>query len=716
MSDYSDRAAHGYDGPQGQQDQTDIAPVLVSAEGAEVAGVDMVAQAVSDGAPRNLGSLGRKAQARGWECSVWRDSARCWRLVMKGLWLAPDGRGDLQMTDVVAEAVWNGSRWGSGTMGCVEPDGSVTVVHSGCGYRDMLARVRDEAWTLVDRTGEREQRTAQGRDAGHWCEVAGERSADAAGALERAQVALDAVTARRGEAAWVAQAELEGGPHYRAAYRIACRARDVVEALMFDVSDTEARGLVPDARRAFEMARRVARLAQLAVDAADRLEKALLAPEADELFAPLLAAAQAEVARRDAERLAAAPGMNLETFLGQVRGILSEYVRQYADAPAFVGVAREQWGAVFDAERERRFEQSTAEGEVWEGLWDARDRAVIELAGAAGHEEVAEEGRALDVPGARVRRGERGDMVAAAWRALTGSRIGMYTLRPWRDMRALEAMLRDGRVPAGPEAAELRRALLLMVAERNRSEARRQARVVMEKWEQRRSEQPLAVNVVARGWALAAGCGPVETYRRELRAGWARITWFKAAFPCPVVRVEGRRVVVTPVGADVSAGMLAHRAAQVWASAAAAPMGEEHDPTFPRWVSSSSREIEWGVRQREKRSAVEREEAAANARAEATLQVGAWLGEVVPGAVLGSVEVAAPVERNGHEGLIEYHEQRGGEGPFRVMCRCPGMGTRGQFMDGDRVLRFATAQAARDAFAEHAAPAPVAGPKARRRV
>ncbi|MFE4019267.1 DUF3560 domain-containing protein [Streptomyces sp. NPDC059101] len=594
-----------------------------------------VAHAAANGAPRNLGALRRKAEERGWECSVQRDGQR-WSLTMKGLWLAPTGRGDLGMADVVAEAVWCGKTWESGSLGRVSPEGTVTVVRPDYGYRDMTARIEDNTWTLVDRQDERERRTANGRDSAHWVQVTKERSASATAARKRAQVALDAVTARRGEAPWVSEAQAEGAPHYRATYRIARRARDMAQALAAELTVADRDGAAHDARRAYEVAGRAAALAKAAAAAAERLERALLAVEAETLFTPLLDQAQADAEQRDAERLAAAPAMTLETFLERVRGILPHYVREYAEYPVFEGVPREQWGAVFDAERARRFQPSTAEGDVTHGLWDARDRAVFALAAATGHADVAAEGRALDAPRATVKIGDRSRVADRAWKAISGDRRGLSALHPARDVLSLDAMLRDGRVPHGPEAAEVRRALLLMVADENRREARSQARDVMEEWERRRSAQPQDVNVAARLWALAAGCGPAETYRRELRAGWARIEWFRAAHPCPVVQVDGYRVTVTPVAEDVSAGMLAHRAAQRLSAAAAEPTGEADDPEFPRWVAGrSTREIEWGIRQRAERPAQEREKDATAARAEAAQCAQRWLNEVLPGPVVG---------------------------------------------------------------------------------
>lgn len=617
----------------------DDAAQVVQAQEAAAAALAVFDEAATD-APRNLGSLGRKALAHGWEVGPWFDGSR-WHLVMTGLFLATDTRGSSGMVDTVAEAVWCGGKWESGRVshsgrGISQLAGSRPHEY---GYRELGTFVTVDWLMPVDREGERQRRTAEGRPADYWLERAGEASGRASEQCARATVAMDAVTARRGEAAWVADAEREGAGHYQAAHRLAVRCREMVERLAFEVSDADALGVVPDARRALEVSERAGALVLAVQQEAEQIERAVLKAEAAAVFAPLLAAEQVAQDARDVERLAEAPGMTLETFLERVREVRLEKVREVSAWHEFEGAPREQWGAIFDAACGARLYTLTAEGDVE----DANERplylALYELAGAAGYEEEAAAGRALYEPRARRSFGATREAANAAWKALTGERLASLSMTsPWGDVVTLDAMVRDGRAPAGAEAAALRERLLVEVAYWDRREARNAARDVWDKWQARLNQACGSVNVSARLAALDAGCGPAETYRRELAAGWARRHWYKAAHPCPVVRVEGYRTIVEPGPVDEGAvRMLAQWAAEEWAAAGSAPTGE----TVPggvwrgrRWWSNAPKDLARSVEQHAALPADERAELARDAVERAERDAGGWLASVMPGATL----------------------------------------------------------------------------------
>ncbi|PNE43413.1 hypothetical protein AOB60_00240 [Streptomyces noursei] len=636
----------GAGGAAGDVQALDAAP-----EDAAAAALAAFNEAAAD-APRNLSALGRKALAHGWEVGPWSDGSR-WHLVVKGLFLAADSRGTSGMVETVAEAIWSQCSWESGRVSFTGRDiskGAGSRVHE-YGYRELGTFVAADWLTPVDRDGERERRTAEGRSAQYWLERAGEASGRAAEQCARAVVAMDAVTARRGEAAWVAVAELEGGSHYRAAERIASRCRAMVERLAFEVSDADARGAVADARRAFEVAGRVAALVKVVGRQAQRLEHTVLKPEAAAVFEPLLARTQAEQDARDVERLAGAPGMDLETFLQRVRGIRLEKVREVSGWHEFEGTPREQWGKVLDAGCVARLYASTAEGDVSEDNERPLFLAVFALAAAAGHEEVAAAGRALYEPNGRRAFGAASGAAGRAWQALTGNKNGRLSmLSPWEDVVTLDAMVRGGRAPAGAQAAALRERLLVEVGYRDRFEARSAARDVQEKWQTGLHDVGGAVNVPARLAALDAGCGPSETYRRELLAGWARRHWYKAAHPCPVVRVEGYRTIAEPGPVDVGAArLLAQWAAQVWAEAGSAPAGEQVPGGLwrgNRWHSSPPKELTRGMERRAQLSETERAALVEDAAERAARDAAGWLASVMPSATLGPSggEGAAEIE------------------------------------------------------------------------
>ncbi|MEV7177870.1 hypothetical protein [Kitasatospora sp. NPDC093679] len=470
------------------------------------------APAAASDMPRNAERLAARAQAGGWTVTP-TITPQAVTLRLTATVRAGRGTGRLAL-----ECTWRATgqgplRWEGATL---QRDGQ--KARTQFGWPEVAPLLANLAPAMVDPAAEASGTTRHGRSAQEWREDLAAQAKTAREAKERAQVA-------RGRVRQVRYPQGPGGPvngWADAADRAALPIYSGLERREYRVSLLPHRvGADADARRLFDVAERARVLAEACVKDAAAVEAVLLAHEAEEVCAPLVAEEAAVMVAEEAAWRAANPDGGPARFAREVIGTFGGADGPFAEwweENAEPGMTYYQGWDARDPHRMPRAELNLSlrlDAEVNRALF-ALGSAAAAVARARGGEEgearavrlaaEAQRGAALYAPGARRGRGEGGKAALAVWSLLECGRWGM-SLDMAENVRAVEMWTKTA---ARREAWEVRRLFLARHCLDVREDARREVREQLAEAERERGR-------VARGvFDQAQAAGASEAEAREV--------------------------------------------------------------------------------------------------------------------------------------------------------------------------------------------------------
>ena len=444
--------------------------------------VDVIARAVQQGCPRNLATLGKRAVAAGWAVDV-RHRDMCHTLIISALVRTRDGS-----TEITVVAEWVDGRWNAGRSTVDGKTGLTKLSYAV--VRDWIAEM-----TVIDRAAEAAGATYQGRTAQDWVVVAGGHAEAATRAYDRGVDVRDMLAHQRGSTygplngtvltgqqqalragsvpVWVDVAEEAIRAPFGRLDRRSVRAHDVECRAAAEIRAAGDEGVIPNARRAYELAERARVLADGCGADADAIESAALDAEAESVTALHVAAIEAQHAREESVWRTAHPDGDVREFARTVIETFNDADVRFAawwEANARPGMTYWQgWDAM------RRGHLTSAERQAQVDSREATDRAVIALGVAVAEhlrhthtddpdqvartEELARVAARGSALGARPGMYERTDVASVVWTLLCGrpSWTGGLSL----DMATNLADLDRWGTGAAAEARELRELFLL---------------------------------------------------------------------------------------------------------------------------------------------------------------------------------------------------------------------------------------------------------------